>query len=94
MRVFATLDAVARGLAGLGLPAFRVDATGLAEGLQEAQPAVEQQAQPPCGGQRALASRRPAWAFSDGLLQAGGWIDPCGQQLGDPALFAGGQGRL
>ena len=29
-RVFATLDAVARGLAGLGLPAFRVDATGLA----------------------------------------------------------------
>lgn len=30
-RVFATLDAVARGLAGLGLPAFRVDATGLAE---------------------------------------------------------------
>jgi hypothetical protein len=28
-RVFATLDAVARGLAGLGLPAFRVDATGL-----------------------------------------------------------------
>ena len=31
VRVFATLDAVARGLAGLGLPAFRVDATGLAE---------------------------------------------------------------
>jgi hypothetical protein len=29
-RVFTTLDAVARGLAGLGLPAFRVDATGLA----------------------------------------------------------------
>jgi hypothetical protein len=29
-RVFATLDAVARGLAGLGLPAFRVDAAGLA----------------------------------------------------------------
>ncbi len=28
-RVFATLDAVARGLAGLGLPAFRVDAHGL-----------------------------------------------------------------
>jgi hypothetical protein len=28
-RVFATLDAVARGLAGLGLPAFQVDATGL-----------------------------------------------------------------
>ena len=30
VRVFATLDAVARGLAGLGLPAFRVDAAGLA----------------------------------------------------------------
>lgn len=30
VRVFATLDAVARNLAGLGLPAFRVDATGLA----------------------------------------------------------------
>ena len=29
VRVFATLDAVARCLAGLGLPAFRVDATGL-----------------------------------------------------------------
>ena len=29
-RVFATLDAVARCLAGLGLPAFRVDASGLA----------------------------------------------------------------
>jgi hypothetical protein len=29
-RVFATLDAVARGLAGLGLPTFRVDAAGLA----------------------------------------------------------------
>jgi len=29
VRVFATLDAVARGLAGLGLPAFQVDATGL-----------------------------------------------------------------
>ena len=28
-RVFATLDAVARGLAGLGLPTFRVNATGL-----------------------------------------------------------------
>ena len=28
-RVFATLDAVARCLAGLGLPAFRVNATGL-----------------------------------------------------------------
>ena len=30
VRGFATLDAVARCLAGLGLPAFRVDATGLA----------------------------------------------------------------
>lgn len=30
-RAFATLDAAARCLAGLGLPAFRVDATGLAE---------------------------------------------------------------
>jgi hypothetical protein len=29
VRAFATLDAVARCLAGLGLPAFRVDATGL-----------------------------------------------------------------
>ena len=29
-RVFATLDAVARCLAGLGLTAFRVDAAGLA----------------------------------------------------------------
>ena len=29
VRVFATLDAVARCLAGLGLPAFRVDAHGL-----------------------------------------------------------------
>ncbi|HPE70585.1 MAG TPA: hypothetical protein PK018_00200 [Candidatus Competibacter sp.] len=29
VRVFATLDAVARGLAGLGLPAFRVHAAGL-----------------------------------------------------------------
>ena len=28
-RGFATLDAVARCLAGLGLPAFRVDASGL-----------------------------------------------------------------
>ena len=28
-RVFATLDAVARCLVGLGLPAFRVDVTGL-----------------------------------------------------------------
>ena len=34
-RVFATLDAVARGLAGLGLPAFRVDATGLAGAGEE-----------------------------------------------------------
>ena len=30
VRGFATLDAVARTLAGLGLPAFRVDAAGLA----------------------------------------------------------------
>ena len=30
VRVFATLDAAARCLAGLGLPAFRVDASGLA----------------------------------------------------------------
>jgi hypothetical protein len=30
VRAFATLDAVARGLAGLGLPTFRVDAAGLA----------------------------------------------------------------
>ena len=30
VRVFATLNAVARALAGLGLPAFRVDAAGLA----------------------------------------------------------------
>ena len=30
VRGFATLDAVARALAGLGLPAFRVDAAGLA----------------------------------------------------------------
>ena len=29
VRVFATLDAVARCLAGLGLPAFRVNAAGL-----------------------------------------------------------------
>jgi len=29
-RAFATLDAVARGLAGLGLTAFRVNAAGLA----------------------------------------------------------------
>jgi hypothetical protein len=34
-RVFATLDAVARGLAGLGLPAFRVDASGLAGAGEE-----------------------------------------------------------
>ena len=31
VRVFATLDAVARHLAGLGLVEFRVDATGLTE---------------------------------------------------------------
>ena len=31
VRGFATLDAVARTLAGLGLPAFRVDATGLTD---------------------------------------------------------------
>ena len=31
VRAFATLDAAARCLAGLGLPAFRIDATGLAE---------------------------------------------------------------
>jgi hypothetical protein len=30
VRMFTTLDAVARCLAGLGLPAFRVDAAGLA----------------------------------------------------------------
>ena len=35
VRGFATLDAVARGLAGLGLPAFRVDATGLAGARDE-----------------------------------------------------------
>ena len=34
-RVFATLDAVARGLAGLGLPAFRVNAAGLAGAGEE-----------------------------------------------------------
>ena len=34
-RVFATLDAVARKLAGLGLVEFRVDATGLAETGEE-----------------------------------------------------------
>ena len=50
VRAFATLDAVVRGLAGLGLPAFRVDATGLTEGLEEAQPAVKQQAEPSRGG--------------------------------------------
>jgi hypothetical protein len=30
VRVFATLDAAARALAGLGLPTFRVNAAGLA----------------------------------------------------------------
>ena len=35
VRVFATLDAVARCLAGLGLPAFRVNATGLASAGEE-----------------------------------------------------------
>ena len=35
VRVFATLDAVARSLAGLGLPAFRVDASGLAGAGEE-----------------------------------------------------------
>jgi len=35
VRVFATLDAVARNLAGLGLPAFQVDATGLTETGEE-----------------------------------------------------------
>jgi hypothetical protein len=35
VRVFATLDAVARTLAGLGLPAFQVDATGLTETGEE-----------------------------------------------------------
>ena len=30
VRVFASLDAVARAVAGLGLPTFRVNATGLA----------------------------------------------------------------
>ena len=34
-RVFATLDAVARCLAGLGLPTFRVDAAGLAGAGEE-----------------------------------------------------------
>jgi hypothetical protein len=34
-RVFATLDAVARNLAGLGLPAFQVDATGLTDSGEE-----------------------------------------------------------
>ena len=34
-RVFATLDAVARHLAGLGLVEFRVDATGLTETGEE-----------------------------------------------------------
>jgi hypothetical protein len=35
VRVFATLDAVARNLAGLGLPAFQVDATGLTDTGEE-----------------------------------------------------------
>ena len=35
VRVFATLDAVARNLAGLGLPVFQVDATGLADSGEE-----------------------------------------------------------
>ena len=35
VRVFATLDAVARGLAALGLPAFQVNATGLASAGEE-----------------------------------------------------------
>ena len=35
VRVFATLDAVARCLAGLGLPTFRVNATGLAGAGEE-----------------------------------------------------------
>jgi hypothetical protein len=34
-RVFATLDAVARCLAGLGLPVFRVDTAGLASAEDE-----------------------------------------------------------
>ena len=34
-RGFATLEAAARCLAGLGLPAFRVDATGLAGARDE-----------------------------------------------------------
>ena len=32
VRVFTTLDAVARCLAGLGLPGFRVNAAGLTDG--------------------------------------------------------------
>ncbi len=35
VRVFATLDAVARAVAGLGLPTFRVNATGLASAGDE-----------------------------------------------------------
>ena len=35
VRVFATLDAVGRCLVGLGLPAFRVDASGLADAGDE-----------------------------------------------------------
>jgi len=49
-RVFATLDAVARCLAGLGLPAFRVDASGLTGAGDE----------PPCS---TSASTRPRASF-------------------------------
>ena len=35
VRIFATLDAVARAVAGLGLPTFRVNATGLASAGEE-----------------------------------------------------------
>ena len=35
VRIFATLDAVARAVAGLGLPGFRVDARGLASAGEE-----------------------------------------------------------
>ena len=35
VRMFATLDAVARAVAGLGLPGFRVNATGLASAGEE-----------------------------------------------------------
>jgi len=34
-RVFTTLDAVARALAGLGLTVFRVNATGLAGAVED-----------------------------------------------------------